>query len=102
MNLGADKGYVFAKIELFRDTIASDTIPLILNIYGADFLRDLQLPLSTASPLVEGFTPRANVTVNYAIWFNGVDVRSADTTAMKQQIVSNLTQAFQFTELIYE
>lgn len=100
MNLGADRGYVFAKIELLPDTAVNDT--LVLHLFGDAYRRDLQLPLPAATPLLEGFAPRANVTVNYASWFQGVDVRASDTTAMKQQIVNNLTQAFTFTELIVE
>ena len=102
MNLGANQGYIFAKIELFRDTISTDTVPLVLNIFGSQFLRPLRLPLATPALLVEGFNPLLVIENDIARWFQGVNVRQSDTTALKLQFVNNLTQSFTLREVLSE
>lgn len=100
MNLGAATGYIFAKIEYFQDTTAVDTIPRIINIYGSDFLNELQLDLPTPMAFIEGFNPVLVIENNISRWFSGIDVRQTDTTALKNQFVDNLTQSFQLLELL--
>lgn len=100
MNLGADVGYLFAKIEYFQDTTAIDTVPRIINIYGSDFLRELQLDLPTPMAFIEGFDPVLVIQNDVSRWFSGINVRQADTTALKNQFVDNLTQSFRLLEVL--
>jgi hypothetical protein len=100
MNLGASAGYIFAKIEYFQDTTSIDTIPRIINIYGADFLRELQLDLPTPTSFIEGFNPVLVIENDVSRWFSGINVRQTDTTALKNQFVDNLTQSFQLIEVL--
>lgn len=99
MNLGTDIGYVFAKLELYRDTLAADTTPLVLHLTGEDFLRPLSLDLPAPAMLFEGTNPIFLIETNYTQWFEGVDIRSTDTTSMKQIIVNNIANSFTFLEL---
>jgi len=100
MNLGAEVGYIFAKIEYFQDTTAIDTIPRVINIYGADFLRELQLDLPVPTIFIEGFDPVLVIENDVSRWFSGINVRQTDTTALKNQFVDNLTQSFQLIEVL--
>jgi hypothetical protein len=100
MNLGAEVGYIFAKIEYFQDTTAIDTVPRIINIYGTDFLRELQLDLPTPMTFIEGFDPVLVIENDVSRWFSGINVRQADTTALKNQFVDNLTQSFQLIQVL--
>lgn len=99
MNLGTDIGYVFAKLELYRDTLATDTVPLVLHLTGENFLRPLTLDLPAPAMLFEGTNPVFLIETNYQKWFEGIDIRSADTTAMKQTIVNNIANSFTLLEL---
>lgn len=94
MNYGPELGYVFAKIELYRDTIASDTIPTVVNIYGDNALRNLNLALTSPTTLLEGFAPELVVQTDFAQWFNGVNIRTSDTTSLQSQIVNNIASSF--------
>lgn len=100
MNLGAATGYIFAKVEYFQDTTAVDTIPRVINLYGEDFLRELNLPIPTPTIFLEGFDPVLVIEQDISRWFSGIDVRQTDTTALKQQFVDNLTQSFQLVEIL--
>ncbi|WP_367388527.1 MbnP family protein [Lewinella sp. LCG006] len=100
MNLGAATGYIFAKIEYFQDTTAIDTVPRIINIYGSDFIRELQLDLPVPTTFIEGFNPVLVIENDISRWFSGIDVRQTDTTALKNQFVDNLTQSFQLTQVL--
>ncbi|PSR10254.1 MAG: hypothetical protein DA408_11845 [Bacteroidetes bacterium] len=102
MNLGAELGYVFAKIELYRDTISTDTVPLVLQVFGTQFLRPLRLPLATPAYLAEGFNPLLVIENDISRWFQGVNVRQSDTTALKLQFVNNLTQSFTLRAVLAE
>jgi len=100
MNFGAEFGYVFAKVEYFQDTIATDTILRAINIYGSDFLRELDLNLAVPSSFVDGFDPTLVIEQDISRWFEGINVRLEDTVALKNQFVQNLTQSLQLTELL--
>ncbi|MGH1435960.1 MAG: MbnP family protein [Lewinella sp.] len=100
MNLGATAGYIFAKIEYFQDTTSIDTIPRVINIFGSDFLRELQLDLPTPTTFIEGFDPILVIENDVSRWFTGIDVRQADTIALKNQFVDNLTQSFTLLEVL--
>ncbi|MEL6655126.1 MAG: MbnP family protein [Bacteroidota bacterium] len=100
MNLGSDLGYIFAKIEYFQDTTSIDTIPREINLYGNDFRQDLMLDMLAPTPFIEGFNPTLVIEQNITKWFEGIDVRSTDTTALKNSFVENLTQSFTLTSLL--
>ena len=100
MNFGSDLGYVFAKIEYFTDTMATDT--MAINLYGSDFIRELSLDLSAPMMFVDGFNPTLVIEQDISRWFEGIDARSTDTIALKNQFVQNLTQSFLLTELLAE
>lgn len=101
MNFGSDLGYVFAKIEYLTDTIAAaDTMSI--NLYGSDFIRELSLDLPTPMTFIDGFDPTLVIQQDIARWFEGIDVRSTDTTALKNQFVQNLTQSLQLMDLLAE
>lgn len=98
MNLGTDLGYVFAKLELYPDTaVTTDT--LVLHLYGTDLLQPIQLDVDPSVMLFDGVDPVVVIETNYAHWFEGVDIRQSDTTAIKSQIVNNLTQSFRVLEV---
>ena len=100
MNLGSDLGYIFAKIEYFQDTTSVDTIPREINLYGDDFRRDLPLDLTMPTIFIDGFNPRLVIEHDVSKWFEGINVRSTDTTALKNSFVENLTQSFTLTTLL--
>lgn len=102
MNFGSDIGYVFAKVEYFQDTVSTDTVARVINLYGEDFLRELTLDLQVPTTFVDGFDPVLVIEQDISQWFAGINVRSTDSTALKNQFVQNLTQSFQLTELLAE
>ncbi|MEM1214933.1 MAG: MbnP family protein [Bacteroidota bacterium] len=102
MNLGTEVGYIFAKVEFFQDTIATDTLLRAINIYGPEVLQPIAYTLLDPTTLVEGRSPVFELDVDLGRLFNNIDVRSADTLGMKQQFVDNLTQIFQLTKLLNE
>jgi hypothetical protein len=99
MNFGADKGYVFAKLEYFQDTIATDTTAREINILGDDALLAFTLDLPLPMQLVEGFDQILLIEQDIARLFEGINVRLADTSALKVQFVENLAQSFQLLEV---
>ena len=100
MNFNPEFGYVFAKIEFFQDTVATDTVVREINLFGSDFSRELTLDLIAPAPFVDGFNPTLVIENVLARWFEGIDVRSTDTTALKNNFVQNLTQSFTLTSLL--
>ncbi len=101
MNLGSsDLGYIFAKIEYFQDTTSIDTIPREINLYGDDFRRNLSLDLMAPTIFMDGFNPTLVIENNITQWFENINVRSTDTTALKNSFVENLTQSFTLTSLL--
>lgn len=100
LNYGSDIGYVFAQIEYFQDTTEIDTIPVIINIFGDDALRSLSLSLDISALLIEGFNPQLVIETNFAQWFDGVNVRLGDTTAIQSQIVDNIAGSFTLKEVL--
>lgn len=99
MNYGSEIGYVFAKIELYRDTISTDTIPVVVNIHGDTALRSLYLPLPVPVILIEGFNPLLVIETDFSKWFEGIDIRNSDTTTLQTQIVNNIAESFTLKEI---
>jgi len=100
LNYDTDLGYVFAQIEYFQDTTAADTIPVIINIFGADALKPLSFDLPTPVMLTEGFNPQLVIETNFAHWFEGVNVRLGDTTTIQAQISNNIEGSFVLKEVL--
>lgn len=92
MYFNADSGYVFNRIELFRDTTAADTIPTVLEIGLNDNLREVTLPASFN--LIEGFDIVVTLQVDYLTWFRGVDIKNDSEEQMRDKIVQNITESF--------
>lgn len=102
MNLGAATGYVFVKVEFFEGISPADTVVRTINLYGAEFLRDLTLPLPSAMVLPDGFNTTVVIRNDLSQWFAGINVRNPDTTALKQQFVTNSTQSFTVSAITRE
>lgn len=98
MHFNIDSGYVFNKIELFRDTTVADTIPVIIDIGLEQNLRAIVLP--AVFSLVEGFDITVVLQVDYLTWFEGVDVKNDTPEEIASKIVQNITQAFSIIEII--
>ncbi len=96
--LGPDTGYVQIKVELFRDTLAADSVPLVLNILGTT---PIFLDLGQNVRPAAGFDLRAVVGVDYAELFRFANVRG-DEDQLRTAIVGRLTEIFVLRELISE
>jgi len=100
MNYGSEEGYIFAKIELFKDTTATDTIPYIINVFGDNALRNLTLDLPVPVILTEGFNPLLIIETDFAKWFDGINIRTGDTSTIQTQIVDNIAESFTLKEVL--
>lgn len=95
LHFNRDSGYVFNRIELFRDTTAADTIPVVLRIGTTPYLRVIELPLPAgAYTPSEGFNTLLTLRVNYVEWFQSLDVRNDTPAQMIEKIVQNLANSF--------
>ena len=92
MYANADSGYVFNRLEFFRDTTAADTIPTVIDIGLEENLRVVSLPATFS--LIEGFNITVTLQVDYLTWFNGIDVKNDSEEQIANKIVDNLTQSF--------
>lgn len=100
MYFNVDSGYVFNKIEFFRDTIASDTIPTILDI-GLE--QNLQRTVLFADfTLIEGFNTVVTLQIDYASWFSGIDMKNDSETNIAEKIVENITQSFSLLTIVQQ
>jgi len=95
LHFNQDSGYVFSHIELFRDTAAADTIPVVLRIGTTPYLRtvELSLPSGGYSP-TDGFNTLVTLRVNYVEWFQSLNVRQDTPAQMIEKIVQNLANSF--------
>ena len=91
MYFNPDSGYVFNRIEFFRDTTAADTIPTVINIGLEQNLRSLVL-LGEFN-LLEGFNTTLTLQIDYLTWFRGVDIKNDSEEIISSKIVDNITQA---------
>ena len=100
MYFNADSGYVFNRIEFFRDTIASDTIPTILDI-GLE--QNLQRTVLFAEfTLIEGFNTVLTLQIDYATWFTGIDMKNDSETMIAEKIVENIAQSFSLLTIVQQ
>ena len=89
-----DSGYVFEYIELFRDTAAADTIPVVLRIGTQPYLREVRLPVPVSFKKSKGFHLLLTLQVDYSKWFGDIDARLDSPEILTGKIVANLAQSF--------
>lgn len=94
LHFNQDSGYVFNYIELLRDTAATDTIPVVMRIGTAPYLRVIELDLPASYTPVEGFNTLLTLQVNYALWFQDLNARQDTPAQMIEKIVQNLANSF--------
>lgn len=92
-----DSGFVFQYIELFRDTLASDTIPVVLRVGTTPFLQEVRLPASFTK--TRGYHLRITMEVDYSRWFGNIDVRQDSPAALISKIVADQAQAFSVVDI---
>jgi hypothetical protein len=91
MYFDSDQGYIFTRMELFRDTIATDTIPEVVRIGTAQNLKQIDLPIDFS--ISEGFDVRFELRLDYTRWFSGISVADdAASGQLPEKIVNNLTE----------
>ncbi|MCB0568338.1 MAG: hypothetical protein KDC66_01170 [Phaeodactylibacter sp.] len=95
-----DSGYVFQYVELFRDTVASDTIPTVLRIGTTPYLKEVRLPVAFTK--TRGYHLKATLQVDYAKWFSGIDAQQDSPQALIGKIVANQAQAFSIVDIKLE
>lgn len=87
-----DSGYVFEYIELFRDTAAADTIPVVLRIGAPEYLREVRLPVDFKK--TQGFHLLLTLQVDYSRWFGNINTRQDSPEQLTEKIVANLAESF--------
>ena len=92
-----DSGYVFQYIELFRDTIAADTVPATLRIGTTPYLREVRLPVSFTK--ARGYHIQVNMQADYSYWFQNIDARQDSPMALIDKIVANQAQGFSILDI---
>ena len=92
MYVDVDSGYVFNRIEFFRDTTAADTIPTVVNIALEENLRVITIPAIFS--LIEGFDIQVILQIDYLTWFQGIDMKNDPKEVVANKIVENIAQSF--------
>lgn len=95
-----DLGYIFNRIAFFRDTIAADTIPVIVEIGTENALRtvDLEGTFSTR----EGFNVTVVLQVDYLQWFKNVEVKTDGPQQVATKVLDNIANSFSLVEVKLE
>lgn len=93
----SDSGYVFNQLSLFRDTTASDTIPVVVEYGLAENLRLIQL--NTFFSIPSGFNTTFTLRINYRDWLEAVDFRNDTESQIMTKIKTGLTQSFELVEV---
>lgn len=86
-----DRGYIFSRIELTRDT-AESTTPTILEIGTAQNL--VTVDLSIAFEALEGFNIQVTLRIDYSKWFENLDIQNDTESILIEKIVANLANSF--------
>lgn len=81
-------GYLFKRLSLFRDTVATDTIPRIIRTGSPSPPTSVILPLATEFSPLEGANLNIIIAVNLAQWLADVNVRT-DTDAQIIEKINN-------------
>lgn len=86
---GPDTGYVAVKLEFFRDTIATDTVPIVLNFFDLPGGNQLRFDFNGAVSLTEAANTIVTFRIDYQQWFSQANVRAAPEV-LRQQIASQI------------
>ena len=97
MYISPEEGYIFHKVGLFADTLATDTIPVITEISGISNLRDVVLPIVFTTN--NGFDVTISIQVNYKRWFEGIDIQNSLNNDLEQQLIANIPSSFSVIEV---
>ncbi len=92
MYLGAQNGYVFARSLYY----AKDTVDI--KISGSANLRTVELSF-TPTKLQRGYNLNVLMDVDYALWFQTVNVNSDTPAQISQKIIAKLAQSFNITQV---
>ena len=95
-----DSGYVFEYIELFRDTTAADTIPVVLQIGTSSFLQEVRLPEDFDKN--QGFHILLSLQVDYSYWFRDINAREDSPEQLIEKIVGGLAQSFSIVAIVLQ
>lgn len=90
--LGTGQGYIFNQVSFFRDTIATDTIPVVVTLSGSTQLRTVELDFNF--DIKESFNTTIVLTVDYLQWFQGVNVKNDNVEEVASKIVDNISSSF--------
>lgn len=91
-HIGAEEGYMFARVEYYPDTLAS-TAPVTLIVSGNAGRQPLVIDFPASITLASGYNALLEIEANYARWFEHIDVR-ADTATVRQQLETHFGSAF--------
>lgn len=86
-----DRGYIFNRIEMLRDT-TTGIEATVLEIGTAQNLVDVELPIDFEA--LEGFDIRVTLRIDYGLWFRDIDVKADSETTLIQKIVANVAESF--------
>lgn len=92
MYLGAQNGYVFTRALYY----AQDTIDL--KISGSNNLRTIELAIAPTK-IQRGYNLNVLMDVDYAVWFQGVNVNTDAPAQVSQKILEKLAQSFTITQV---
>ncbi len=98
MYVDPEEGYIFYKLGLFTDTVATDTIPVITSISGLENLKtiDLAFPFSTTN----GFNINVSLRVDYQDWLEGIDIQqSLSDGSFEQKLLENVGTSITVQEI---
>ena len=83
--------YFFNKLSVVPDTSRMDSIRTF-NVFGPEKLIEIALPLEKRVDL--GFDVTIRLTVDYKLWFRGIDFVADSESDIIEEIVSNTIDAF--------
>jgi hypothetical protein len=86
-----DRGYIFNRIELTRDT-AENTTPTLLEIGTAQNLITVDLPIDFNA--LEGFNIKVTLKIDYSLWFKSLDIKNDPASTLIEKIIANLADSF--------
>lgn len=92
MYLGAQNGYVFTRALYY----AQDTVDV--KISGSSNLRTIELAI-TPTKIQRGYNLNVLMDVDYAVWFQSVNVNTDTPTQISQKILEKLAQSFVITQV---
>ncbi|MFK7932404.1 MAG: MbnP family protein, partial [Saprospiraceae bacterium] len=97
--LGAGLGYVFNQITYAQDTVAG-VLNNTIAISGEPLLQTIEL--DTLVTLRESFDVNVILQVDYAVWFDNVDLASDTPEAIAEEISKNLPNSFSIFDIKQE